>query len=140
MRRVRFIFTCLTWNTYLVLVHSYRFPISYLAWILAAPSSLSRKVLENELDQVYAALQKAERDLIEAATHGMRLLEENQKLAADASKAETAAQEREAHLRFVYPHRSHKQSDYVCRASGTKHFDPIPFIILLDCQTCTVFE
>lgn len=89
---------------------------------------------------MYAALQKAERDLIEAATHGMRLLEENQKLAADASKAETAAQEREAHLRFVYPHRSHKQSDYVCRASGINHFNPVPVIILSECQTCTVSE
>jgi hypothetical protein len=57
-------------------------------------------VLENELDQVYAALQKAERDLIEAATHGMRLLEENQKLSADAAKVETAAAERESHMRY----------------------------------------
>ena len=69
--------------------------------VTAAPSSLSRDVLENELDHVYAALQKAERDLIEAATHGMRLLEENQKLSADAAKAETAATEREVHLRCV---------------------------------------
>lgn len=61
---------------------------------------LSRLELETELQDTHTALEKAEKDLIEAATHGMRLLEENERLNNDMRQQDCKSAEQEHHLRL----------------------------------------
>eukprot|EP00035_Acanthoeca_spectabilis_P036877 m.42325 g.42325 ORF g.42325 m.42325 type:complete len:3409 (+) comp8311_c0_seq1:244-10470(+) len=61
---------------------------------------LSRLELETELQDTHTALEKAEKDLIEAATHGMRLLEENERLNNDMRQQDCKSAEQEHQLRL----------------------------------------